>query len=192
MKVRNSTLSPEMLERMNLIADGALAIISKHKQQDAHTDGNKPALKGKLFHPTENDMTTATTEVKSNGAATPTKAKPVNALKEHFAKAKAAKKAAAAAAKAKPKAKAPAKKAKAKGKPAAKKATTRVLSDAKLKVAKNNTREGTHMGTLMAKAEELKTFTRQQLIDATKSKLTEARARAFVSWSIGHGLIVKA
>jgi hypothetical protein len=55
-------------------------------------------------------------------------------------------------------------------------------------VKKDNTRSG-HMKTFMAAAGQLKKFTRQQLLDATKAKVTATRAERYFDYCLYKGLI---
>jgi hypothetical protein len=63
--------------------------------------------------------------------------------------------------------------------------------DQKYRVVKDNTRSG-HMKVFMAKAAELKTFTRQSLVDATKGKVTADRAERYFDYCLYKRLIGEA
>jgi len=65
--------------------------------------------------------------------------------------------------------------------------------DAKYKVnPEYSAREGTMMETLVNQAKTLRSFTRDQLVDASKKKLTEQRARRFIAWSLANDVFIEA
>lgn len=149
--------------------------------------------------PAGGDAKPAKKSAKSNGAkkaapkkeakAKPAKAKPAAPKPgtNVVADALAAKK----ASKGKPKAKAAAK-GKAK---ASTSSRTRYGEDQKFKVEVDNTREGTHMKTMMEAAAELKKFTRAELLNKIERKLDKdspGRSARFFSWALGHGLFAPA